>query len=110
MQVSKALAALFILGGPAGPVVSLGIYYHLVHSGGPWDFKNSPGPGTHDQRVAAGNVNFGATCFIGDEECQYAAGLFGKLSGNPGTAATHFDIPSDNQQIQQGQPLKKKGC
>jgi hypothetical protein len=110
IQVSKALSALSLFGGPFGSLASLGTYYGLVHTGGPWDFKDSPGPGTHDQRVAAGNINFGATCFIGDEACQYAAGLYGKLGGNPGTAATHFDIPSDNQQIQQGQALRKKGC
>jgi hypothetical protein len=110
IKMGNALAALSLFGGPAGSIVALGTYYELVRTEGPWDYKNSRGPGTHDQRVAAGNENYGATCFIGDDACQYAAGLNGKYRGNPGTADTHFDIPSDNEQIQRGQALKKRGC
>lgn len=94
--------------GPAGTVTSAILYFNMVQTGGPWDYKNTSNIGSRDLRIQAGNVNYGATCFFGSAACQFAAGLYGKLTGNEGTWSTHFDDPKDNQQISQGIGLRGK--
>ena len=89
-------------------------YYEAVHSGGPNDIKNQPGPGYHNNiGVDAGNISFGITCPYGAAFCQFAAGLAQTLGGHPnpqGTLATGFDTPSDNAGIQVGQAMRAAGC
>jgi RHS repeat-associated protein len=102
----------------ANPVLSFfgGMYgyYEAVHTGGPNDIKNQPGPGYHNQTgVDAGNISFGITCPYGGGFCQFAAGLAQTLSGNPnfnGTLATGYDTPSDNAGIRVGQAMRVAGC
>jgi hypothetical protein len=106
-----------------GAVMALMTYYSLVHTGGPQDDKNHPGPGTQQQRIDAGNVSFGVTCPFGATFCQAAAGAaqaysgllnivsFGKFGhGRPGPASTFFDSPSDNASIKVGQAMRAVGC
>ena len=89
-------------------------YYEAVHTGGPNDIKNQPGPGYHNQTgVDAGNISFGVTCPYGGGFCQFAAGLAQTLSGNPnfnGTLGTGYDTPSDNAGIRVGQAMRAAGC
>ena len=89
-------------------------YYEAVHTGGPNDIKNQPGPGYHNQvGVDAGNISFGITCPYGGGFCQFAAGLAQTLSGNPnfnGTLGTGYDTPSDNAGIRVGQAMRAAGC
>ena len=94
-----------------------GDYIGLVQTGGPWDPKTTMG--MTPRNVAAGNINFGATCsqfggntWLDTQICQYGAGLYGKLSGVYGSSIFsrwHGDIPSDNQQIWQGLAVARKG-
>ena len=125
IQVAKSLAGQFWSGllnagspgGAASTGGAAGAYIGLVQTGGPWDPKTTMGmtPGN----VAAGNINFGATCsqfggnsWLGGQVCQYGAGIYGKLSGVYGSSifsSSHGDIPSDNQQIRQGLAIAKKG-
>ena len=122
-QQQIATAQGFIAAGKAGgsvggPITSFlgGLYGYAmaVHTGGPNDIKNQPGPGNHNQiGVDAGNISFGITCPYGAGFCQFAAGLAQTLSGNPnynGTLATGFDTPSDNASIRQGQAMRADGC
>lgn len=93
------------------------MYIGLVQTGGAWDPKTTLGM-TPDN-IAAGNINFGATCsqfgfntWLGGQVCQFGAGLYGKSSGvygSPLFSRFHGDIPSDNQQIRQGLDIAKKG-
>ena len=126
IQTAKALARQFwsgvlnagSIGGPTSAVAAAGTYVGLVQTGGAWDPKNGPGGATAGN-IAAGNINFGATCSqfgfntrLGGQVCQYGAGIYGKLSGVYGSSLFsryHGDIPSDNQQIQQGLAIAKKG-
>jgi hypothetical protein len=106
------------IGGAISAGVGAGTFVGLVRTGGAWDPKNGPG-GPTPVNVAAGNVNFGATCsqfgfntWLGGQVCQYGAGIYGKLKGDYGSpliSPYHGDIPSDNQQIQQGLAIAKKG-
>ncbi len=109
-------------GGYASAIAAASAYVGLVQTGGPWDPKNWPGiPGSslYQNYVAAGNINFGATCsqfgantWLGGQVCQFGAGLYGKASGvygSPVLSRSHGDIPSDNQQIRQGLAIAKKG-
>src|SRR5205814_5837651 len=83
----------------AGLLGALAGYYLVVHTTGPQDVKNQPGPGTKKQRRDAGNISFGVTCPFGARFCQFAAGFAQSLSGHPaftGPLATGFDTPSDN--------------
>ncbi len=125
IQTSKSLAGQFWSGlasasqsGAASAGAAAGFYIGLVQTGGAWDPKNGPG-GPTIENVAAGNINFGATCsqfgfntWLGGQVCQYGAGLYGKMSGVYGSSLLsryHGDIPSDNQQIRQGLAIAKKG-
>jgi hypothetical protein len=91
-------------------------YYAAVHTGGPNDIKNQPGPGYQNQvGVDAGNISFGITCPFGATFCQAAAGaaqfgaaLFGKASF--GSPRTFMDTPSDNASIKVGQAMRAAGC
>ncbi len=101
-------------------------YYLAVHTGGPNDIKNQPGPGygaSNQVGIAAGNISFGITCPFGAKFCQAAAGLAQGASGalnivsrgkwghgRPGPINTYFDSPSDNQQILTGQAMRSAGC
>ena len=89
-------------------------YYEAVHTGGPNDVKNQPGPGYHNQiGVDAGNISFGVTCPYGAGFCQFSAGLAQTLAGDPnpnGTLVTGYDTPSDNAAIQVGQAMRAAGC
>lgn len=124
IQTTKALAGQFwsgLLSGSQGGVASAGgaagSYVGLVRTGGPWDPKTTLG--MTPTNIAAGNINFGATCSqfgfntsLGGQACQYGAGIYGKLSGDYGSSffsRSHGDIPSDNQQIRQGLEIAKKG-
>jgi hypothetical protein len=125
-QQQIAMAQGFIAAGKIGasaspysnPILSFfgGMYgyYEAVHTGGPNDIKNQPGPGYHNQTgVDAGNISFGITCPYGGGFCQFAAGLAQTLSGNPnfkGTLATGYDTPSDNAGIRVGQAMRAAGC
>jgi RHS repeat-associated protein len=85
----------------------------LVHTGGPFDVKNQVGPGTQQQKVAAGNIAYGATCPFGARFCQFAAGAAQTMSGSPdftGTLLTGFDTPADNDSIRVGQAMRAAGC
>ncbi len=82
----------------------------LVQTGGPYDYKNQPGPGTQQQRTDAGNIAYGASCPFGALACQIAAGLNQLYRGNPGPVSTYFDDPRDNAMIKQGQAMKAAGC
>jgi hypothetical protein len=98
------------LGGLIGALYS---YDQLVHTTGPQDVKNQPGPGTPQQRIDAGNISFGVTCAFGAGFCQFAAGAAQTLSGHPdpnGTLLTGFDTPSDNAGIRVGQAMRAAGC
>ena len=108
------------------PVGSLLGYYEAVHTGGPNDVKNQPGPGygaDNQIGIAAGNVSFGITCPFGATFCQAAAGLAQGASGvinvvsggryghgRPGPISTFFDSPKDNFQIRIGQAMRMAGC
>lgn len=91
-------------------------YYAAVHTGGPNDIKNQPGPGYQNQvGIDAGNISFGVTCPFGATFCQAAAGaaqfgaaLFGKASF--GSPRTFMDTPSDNASIKVGQAMRAAGC
>ncbi len=125
IQVAKSLAGQFWSGllnagspgGAASAGGAAGAYVGLVQTGGPWDPKTTMG--MTPENVAAGNINFGATCsqfggntWLGGQVCQYGAGIYGKLSGVYGSSifsSSHGDIPSDNQQIRQGLAIAKKG-
>ena len=126
IQVAKSLAGQFWSGlldgaspgGAASAGAAAGTYVGLVQTGGAWDPKNGPG-GPTPANVAAGNINFGATCsqfgfntWLGGQVCQYGAGIYGKRTGNYGSplfSPSHGDWPSDNQQIQQGLAIARKG-
>ena len=126
IQAAKSLAGQFwsgvlnagSIGGAASAGAAAGTYVSLVQTGGAWDPKNGPG-GPTAVNIAAGNINFGATCSqfgfntsLGGQVCQFGAGIYGKLSGvygSPLFSQYHGDIPSDNQQIRQGLAIAKKG-
>jgi hypothetical protein len=98
-----------------GSVMPLMTYASLVHSTGPQDDKNQPGPGTQQQRVDAGNISFGVTCPFGEKFCQFAAGLAqfkDALLGNAsfGSIRTFMDSPGDNASIKVGQAMRRAGC
>lgn len=123
--VSKVLSVGFwtgILTSNVGvTTLSARTYINLVKTGGDWDPKNWPGiPGSsfYGGYVAAGNINFGATCsqfgfntWFGGEVCQYGAGAYGHYFGNrpakgiPFSGPSHGDQPADNMQIRQGLAL-----
>jgi hypothetical protein len=104
--------------GPSNPlggiIAALYAYDRLVHTGGPQDVKNQPGPGTPQQRIDAGNISFGITCAFGAAFCQFAAGVAQTSSGSPnfkgGTLRTGFDNPIDNESIRVGQAMRRAGC
>jgi hypothetical protein len=91
-------------------------YYFAVHTGGPNDIKNQPGPGYQNQiGVDSGNISFGITCPYGAAFCQAAAGgaqFFAALLGNAtfGSPSTFMDTPSDNASIKVGQAMRAAGC
>lgn len=104
-------------GGAASAGAAAGTYVGLVQTGGAWDPKTWDG--ATPTNVAAGNINFGATCsqfgfntWLGGQVCQFGAGIYGKLTGNYGSpifSQYHGDWPSDNMQIRQGLAIAKKG-
>ena len=114
-QANRWIAAGTLIGMQLGqpvPGALLG-YAALVGTGGLQDVKNQQGPGTMQQRVDAGNINYGITCPFGAGFCQFAAGLAQTLAGHPdpnGTPQTGFDTPSDNASIRQGQAMRAAGC
>jgi RHS repeat-associated protein len=114
-QAKKWIAAGSVVGSLVlNPLAgALAGYAALVGSGEPQDVKNQPGPGTHQQRVDAGNISFGITCPFGAQFCQFAAGAAQTLAGHPdpkGNLSSGFDTPSDNASIQQGQAMRAAGC
>jgi hypothetical protein len=124
IAVSQDLATTFWLGltsgnGPGATEAGYAAltYVSLVQTGGDWDPKTNFG--MTPENVAAGNINFGATCsqfgfhtWVGGQVCQYGAGIYGKWKGAYGSplfSRSHGDIPSDNQQVRQGLAIAKKG-
>jgi RHS repeat-associated protein len=127
MQTASILANQFWAGVTSGNAAqtagAVTTYIKLIRTGGAWDPKNWPGersPSAQSTNVAAGNINFGATCgqfggntWLGGEACQYGAGIYGKWTGNYGSSLLspyHGDWPADNVQIQQGLAIAKGGC
>ena len=109
--VAGAFLGLLVSGDPISG--ALAGYASAVHTGGPQDYKDSQGPGTHAQRVDAGNISYGVTCQFGTHFCQFAAGAAQTISLHPdpnGTLRTGFDTPSDNSSIRQGQAMRAAGC
>lgn len=92
--------------GSAQASAATGTYVGLVQTGGAWDPKTTSG--ATPTNVAAGNINFGATCsqfgfnsWLGGQVCQFGAGIYGKLTGNYGSpifSQYHGDWPADNLQ------------
>jgi len=119
MQTAQQLANKFIYGTPGQAYDAAKAFINLVHTGGDWDPKSGPG-GPTDINVAAGNINFGATCSqfgsnstAGGVACQVGAGLYQYHTqghfGSPFFSQYHGDTPSDNMQIRQGLAIAKKG-
>jgi hypothetical protein len=98
------------VGKSAGSLVG---YFEAVHTRGPNDIKNQPGPGYHNQTgVGAGNKLWRYmhiwylllpvrrwSCTDGKRQPEFY-----------GTLATGFDTPSDNASIRQGQIMRASEC
>jgi len=87
---------------------------NAVGTGKPNDIKDLPGHSRNNKTdVDAGNISYGITCPFGTGFCQFMAGAYQTLGGNPnfkGTLATGLDTPEDNAGIRVGQAMRAAGC